>query len=219
MITIGEGTIIDPSAVIRGNVTIGKNCRITGCYIGGPAESYSVPMDFNDPIGSIQIGDNVVIKEFVTIQHSMYEKGRTFIGNNCFIMAHSHIGHDVILEDNVTISPHVILGGHTHVLQCANVGISAMTHQFSTVGQCVMIGMGSIVVKDIPPFWTVIGNPAKFLRINKRGMERFGFSEEEIKEVQSPFFNPEETKYLKLHICHNHFNTLREPHRKVLSRG
>ena len=77
-------------------------------------------------------------------------------------MDHVHFGHDVLVDDNVTIAPNVVLGGHTVVLEGATIGIGSSTHQFSTIGAFSMIGMNSTITRDVLRF-LVSGSPGSFI--------------------------------------------------------
>jgi UDP-N-acetylglucosamine acyltransferase len=95
-------------------------------------------------------------------------------------MAHSHVDHDCVLEDGVTLSSHVALGGHTRILRRANLGMGTVAHQFSTIGAYVMTGMGSVITHDIPPFCLVFGNPARYRRFNTHSFKSIGLDETDL---------------------------------------
>lgn len=176
-VQIGEGTVIDANVYIKGPVVIGRNNHIRpGTVIGTDGECRGIPS-----VGKIIIGDNNMISDLVTIHRGVGDR-ETEIGNNGFIMAHSYIAHDCKLGDDVTISPNVSLAGHVVVLDGANVGMGSMVHQKVTIGSFCMIGMGSVVTRDIPPFAKAYGNPAKVVghndyRINKMGIEDLASSD------------------------------------------
>jgi UDP-N-acetylglucosamine acyltransferase len=134
-------------------------------------------------LGKIIIGNRNIIREFVAIHYSIQD--RTEIGNNNFIMCHSHIAHDCILGDRITIASGVQLGGYTHIHDYAYLGFNVCTHPYTVIGECAIIGMGNQVVKDVPPY-------AKFYRgcikgINRIGMERANYTESEIKYVEDNY--------------------------------
>jgi UDP-N-acetylglucosamine acyltransferase len=184
---VSEGVVIEPYCHIVGPVEIGKDTKIASfCYIRGPAKIgernrinphcvIGTEPESRDakPTGSIIIGNDNNISEFTAIQRGTGDRD-TEIGDNNFIMDNVHISHDNKLGNNVTIAPNVVLGGHTVVHDGATIGIASSTHQFSTIGAYSMIGMNSTVTKDVPPFTTVFGNPAKIRKWNVYQMEKLG---------------------------------------------
>ena len=175
----GKNVWIAPSAIILGDVTIGDDVYIGhNTVIGTPPEHgtrhYAVS---GEPHGThIVIGSGTEIRENVTIHAPMAVDGITTIGANCILMSHSHIGHDVTLADDVKVCTGAVLGGYTKAHKGANIGLNATTHQFSTVGAYAMIGMGSVVTKDVPPCGLVYGNPAKLHAANRVGLARAGYA-------------------------------------------
>lgn len=177
-IEVGEGSSIGPFTYITGDVRIGARTKIyPHVVIGTEGEHKS-----RGPVGEIIIGDDCVIRELVVIQRGTGDR-LTEIRSGCYVMDHCHIAHDVLVEEEVTMSPNVTLGGHTIVQRGATVGIGSMTHQFSTVGAFTMIGMGAVVTKDVPPFALVAGNPARFGRLNTYGVKRAGLAEDALATV------------------------------------
>ncbi len=152
--------------VLVGPLRVGKGARIgPHVVIGTDGEHRSAKFS-----GIITIGENTIIREFSVIQRGTGERD-TRVGARCLLMDHAHIAHDVCLDDDVTLSPNVTLGGHTRVHRGATIGIGAMTHQCTTIGAYSMIGMGSVVTRDVPPFILVMGNPARHIRENTKGIE------------------------------------------------
>ena len=96
------------------------------------------------------------------------------------MLRNSHIGHDSIIEDRANLSCNVLVGGHSYVMEGVNMGLGAMCHQFSVLGAYAMIGMGGIVVKssEIHPGEIYVGNPVKFLKENRIGLNRNGITSE-----------------------------------------
>ncbi|MFH1644521.1 MAG: acyl-ACP--UDP-N-acetylglucosamine O-acyltransferase [bacterium] len=162
-VLLEENVKIGPFCTITGNVLIKKNTVIyPNVSIGFPAQNLSTTKS----LGTIEIGQNCQIREFVTISASKYETGKTVIGNNCYIMSYSHIAHDVILEDNVTLINNVNLAGHVHVEKNAFLMANAAAHQFCKIGQYTALAPYSAIRKDLPPFCMFSGLPATFYGLN-----------------------------------------------------
>ena len=159
-------SLIHPTAVIYSNVVIGKNVVI-GAFsvIGSPAEFKG--LDPVIPIGTVVIGDGTIIREHVTIHSPSTQLGYTRIGKNCYIQAHSHIGHDSIIGDNVTLACYACVGGHNEVGDYANFGLHAVSHQRSTIGQGTMIGACAFVKGELEEWSVYVGVPAKRIKANQ----------------------------------------------------
>jgi len=183
--TIGQGTILEANVVIDKNVQIGKgNHFFSNCVIGGLPQILNLRPDAK--IGGLVIGDNNTIREMVTIHPSMHHDALTKVGNNNLIMVGVHIGHDCIIEDKVVISNYTQLSGHCQIGTGVWLSGVVLIHQFITIGKwCYAAGLTGIN-KDIPPFLIVSGHyPPKIRGVNKRGLGRAGFSEQQ----QDAIFN------------------------------
>ncbi len=141
-----------------------------GCVIGCRAESYGE----GTSDAPIHIGAGTVLREKVVIQRSLSGGRPTSIGENCYIMDGCHVAHDCRVDDEVTMAPKVVLGGHSTIMFRANLGIGSMTHQFVTVGAYAMVGMGSVVIHDIRPGAKVCGSPAEIYGKNDFGLRKYG---------------------------------------------
>ena len=155
--------MIHATAIVEDGVILGKNVSI-GAYtvIGTPAE-----MKGEEGIsGRVRIGDNTVIREHVTIHSSRFKDKLTDIGNDCYIQAHSHIGHDSKIGENVTIACYACIGGHSIIGDWCNLGLHAITHQFTEIKKGTMLGAGAFA-KGILDSWSVyVGVPAKRIKAN-----------------------------------------------------
>ncbi len=187
-VKLGSGAKIGPFCTLIGDITIGKNTRLYGhVSVGFPAQSRGT----KDNTGTIVIGDDCEIREFVTIHGSKYPAGQTIIGNNCYLMNYCHVSHDVTLEDNVTLINSVNLGGHTYIEKNGFMMANAATHQFCRVGTFTALAPFGGIRQDLPPFCLFSGQPAQFSGLNATGLKRAGFSNESInalKHVTKLFF-------------------------------
>ncbi len=184
-VEIGNGTEIFYHAIIANGVRLGNNVRIFSCASIG-----TEPQDlkYGGEQTFVEIGDNTVIREFVTVNRATTATYKTTVGSNCLLMAYAHVAHDCKLGNNIIMANVVQLGGHVTVEDWAIFGGSAIVHQFSNVGCHSMVGGGVKVVKDIPPFALVGENPPKVDGLNKVGLRRRGFENATIREIEN-FYN------------------------------
>lgn len=162
-VKLGENNYIGPFCYLTGNLTIGNNNRFEAyCSVGTRAEH----VDYWNKDGKTVICDNGMFREHITINAGTTTP--TLINDNIIMLRGSHVAHDCIIEDNVTLSCNATLGGHVHVMKESNCGINSSVHQFQVIGSWSMIGMGCVVPKksEIRPGGVWVGNPAKFLREN-----------------------------------------------------
>ncbi len=181
---IGKNVTIDAFAYIDDNVILGDNCHVFPHAVIG-----CVPQDlkFRGEETWTIIGDNCVLREFVTIHRGTASKGKTVVGNNNLIMAYCHVAHDCILHDNIIMSNATQLAGEVEVDDFAIVGGGTLVHQFSHIGGHVMIQGGSKINKDIPPFAIIARDPIAFCGINSVGLNRRGFTPEQIHTIQEVY--------------------------------
>jgi UDP-N-acetylglucosamine acyltransferase len=154
---------IHPTAIIGDNVILGDNNYIGPyCIIGDKGEHKKY---WNEEKGIIQIGDNNIITGLVTIDAGT--SAITTIGNDCFIMKHSHIGHDCLIYSYVTISCGAKIGGHSIIKEYSNIGLNAVLHQFSKIERGCMIGASAFFKGNSEEYTKYAGVPARKLGENK----------------------------------------------------
>ncbi len=180
-VTIGSGTWIGSNVTIMEGAVIGENCRI---FPGAVISAIPQDLKFDGEDSQVIIGNNVTIRECVTINRGTSAYGKTEIGDNCLIMATAHIAHDCILGKNVIVVNGVLLAGHVTVGEFAIIGGLSGIHQFIHIGKHAMISGGSLVRKDVPPFTKAAKEPLSFVGINSIGLRRRGFESDKIHEIQ-----------------------------------
>lgn len=171
---IGDDNEIGPFCVIGPNVVIGHgNKLIAHVCIGTPAQHRS-----RGSVGGVVIGNGNEFHEMVTV-HGATDTHPTQVGNDGYFMATSHIAHDCVIEDGVTLCNAVSLGGHVRIMRGATIGFNSAVHQFQVIGAYSMLGMGTVVPKSarIEPGQCYAGNPARWLRVNEIGLRRAGITD------------------------------------------
>ena len=180
-VEIGEGTRIGSNVTILEGARIGRNCTIfPGAVIG------AIPQDlkFRGEETYAVIGDNTTLREYVTVNRGTASKGRTVVGNNCLIMAYSHIAHDCCVGNNIIISNATQLAGEVIVDDYAIIGGGTLVHQFCHLGLHIMIQGGALINKDVPPYVKAAREPISYAGINRIGLRRRNFSSDTIREIQ-----------------------------------
>lgn len=155
-----DGNFIHKTAIIYPNVKLGTG-NIIGpyCVIGGNGEIRNVKQ--SDFQGIVSIGDNNVISEHVTIQRPLEYMKKTIVCDNNIIMAHVHIGHDAYIGNNCEICTSSVIGGHVTVYDYAKIKLHSVVRNRLIIGKGALVGMGSVVTRDVPHDGIVWGNPAK----------------------------------------------------------
>ncbi len=183
-VIIGDGCIIDSNATICEFTQLGKNCHVFPSAVIG-----AIPQDlkFHGEETWTIIGDNNVLREFVTVHRGTASKGKTVIGNNNLIMAYCHVAHDCVLNNNIIMSNATQLAGEVVVDDFAIIGGGTLVHQFTHIGSHVMIQGGSRINKDVPPYAIAAREPIAFCGINSVGLNRRGFTAEQIHTIQEVY--------------------------------
>lgn len=183
-VVVGDGCHIGPGAVLMDGTRMGKNCRIhTGAVIAG------VPQDlkFKGEYTTVEMGDNNMVREGVTINRGTAARGRTVIGNDNLFMSCVHVGHDCIVGSHCVMANSALLAGEVEVGDWAILSGHVGVHQFTRIGEHAMVAGGSMVTKDVPPYVKAGHNPLSFVGANFVGLRRRGFSSEKVSEIQGIF--------------------------------
>ena len=183
-VEIGENTWIGSNACILDGARIGNNCRI---FSGAQISCEPQDLKFVGEKTTTHIGDNTAIREFVTISRGTDDKQDTVIGENCLLMAYSHVAHDCIIGNNCIIGNATQVAGHVIIEDFAILSGITAVHQFVKIGAHVMISGGSLVRKDVPPFIKAGREPLSFAGINSIGLRRRSFSQETINDIQTAY--------------------------------
>jgi UDP-N-acetylglucosamine acyltransferase len=179
-VVIGEGTWIGPNTTIMDGARIGKKCKIfPSAVVSG------IPQDlkFRGEETTAEIGDNTTVRECATVNRGTSAVGKTVIGNNCLLMAYSHVGHDCLIGDNVILGNSAMLAGEVNVDDWAILSGGTLVHQFAHIGGHVFVGGGAKVRIDVPPFIKADRDPLSFMGLNSIGLTRRGFEKERIDEI------------------------------------
>jgi UDP-N-acetylglucosamine acyltransferase len=194
--TIGENVSIGPWTVIGPDVVIGDNCQIAShvvirgpSVIGANNKVYQFAtigddtpdLKYKGEPTKLIMGDNNVIREGVTIHRgTVQDRSETVIGNNNLLMAYAHVGHDSVIGNHVIMVNNSSLAGHVTVGDWAILSGYALIHQYVSVGAHSFIGPAAFSYHDVPAFVTAFGSPAEPRTINKEGLKRRGFTADQI---------------------------------------
>ncbi|MFB9951983.1 acyl-ACP--UDP-N-acetylglucosamine O-acyltransferase [Rhizobium puerariae] len=184
-VVLKDGVEVISHAVIAGNTQIGENCRIFPmAVIGGVSQSLHEAGENS----SLTVGDNCTMREGVTINcGTVGGGGRTVVGNNCLLLANSHVAHDCQLGNDIIMSNNVMLAGHVHVADRAILGGGCAVHQFTRIGRQAFIGGLSAVNYDVIPYGMLNGNPGVLGGLNVVGMTRAGIERSTIHTIRRAF--------------------------------
>ena len=170
---IGDGTILASHVVLEEKTILGKDCRIApAAMIGGAPQD----VGYKGEATRVRIGDGTHIRECVTVHRANGEGNETIIGNHCFLMAYSHVGHNGVLGDHVIFANVVQIAGNVKVGDYAFLGGGSMVHQNCVIGRMAFLGGASNARQDIPPFTMNDGRICSVIGINTIGLRRRGFT-------------------------------------------
>jgi UDP-N-acetylglucosamine acyltransferase len=183
-VEIGDGTIVGPHVCIYDGARIGKNVKF---YQSAAVSNAPQDLKYANEKTYFHIGDNTVVREFVTLHRGTVETNESKIGSNCLIMAYAHIAHDCIIGDNCIIANSVQVAGHVTIGNWVIIGGGSLVHQFGIIGNHAMIQGGMSVAADVPPFVMAANVPMKYSGLNVIGLRRRGFSNEDIQTLKDAY--------------------------------
>lgn len=181
---IGDGTKLLSNVIVNGHTTVGRDCEVYPFSVIGAS---SQDKKYRGEVSYVRIGDRNVIREFVTINRGTGEGSDTVIGDDNHLLAYVHIAHNCRIGNRVVMSNLCQLAGHVTIGDGANIGGIVGVHQFVRIGRMAMVGGMSKVVKDIPPFMLVEGNPTAVYGLNSVGLKRNGLSPESVAELKEAY--------------------------------
>ncbi|MGB9856599.1 MAG: acyl-ACP--UDP-N-acetylglucosamine O-acyltransferase [Dictyoglomaceae bacterium] len=199
-VKIGKNTKIENNVILKEGTIIGENCHIhSGAILGDLPQD----LNFKGEKSFLIIGNNVVIREYCVLHRASGEGNATIVGDDCYIMAYSHLAHNVKLGKKVVIANATQIAGYVEIDDQAFVSGLVAIHQFVRIGKLAMVGGSSKIVKDVPPYALVDGNPARVYGINTVGLKRANFPLEKrnlIKEIYHILYSnlPFEERFKKI---------------------
>jgi len=183
-VKIGNGTNISSHVRISKGTTIGEKCSI---YQGAVIATQPQDLKFGGEESFVTIGNNTTIREYATINRATSDSYYTKIGDDCLLMAYSHVAHDCHIGNNVILANSVNLAGHVTIEDYAGIGGLTPVHQFTHIGTHCFIGGGLRVNKDVPPYILAMGEPIQFGGLNAVGLKRRGFDEDTLTQLKNAF--------------------------------
>ena len=180
-VEIGDGTWVGPNTVIMEGAKIGKNCKI---FPGAVISAIPQDLKYKGEPSTVEIGDNVVIREFVTINRGTLDKHKTSVGDNSLLMAYVHVAHDCVLGKNCILANNVALAGHVEIEDFVVLEGLVAVQQFVKLGAHAFVGGASLIRKNVPPYVKAAREPLSYAGINSIGLRRRGFSNETILNIE-----------------------------------
>lgn len=183
-VTLAKGVKVYPHACITGSAEIGENTEVhMGAVIGHVPQDWSFKKETRS---AVRIGKNNLIREYVTIHRGSKEGSATVIGDNNFIMAHSHVAHDCQIGNRVVLANGALLAGYVTVEDMVFISGNVVVHQFVRIGKLAMIGGLARISKDVPPFMLAKGE-SRIYAVNVVGLRRAGYTAEQRENIRQAF--------------------------------
>jgi len=185
-VELGEGCVLHAHAVVQGPSRIGRdNIFYPFCVVGGDPQD----LRFRRERTELTVGDGNTFREYVTITRgTVGGGGKTTVGSGSLFLASAHVGHDCHVGDHTLFVNGATLAGHVTVEDYATIGFQSPVHQFCRVGRYAYIGASTVITQDVPPFSRVVTErETKSYGVNTIGLERKGFSKEQLKALGRAF--------------------------------
>ncbi len=192
-VKIGPWVTIEEDVIIGDNTTIGSNvCIMSGTRIGDNCQIFpgaivgAIPQDlkYNGEDTTLEIGNNVIIREYCTLNRGTRSNYKTVIGNNCLLMAYVHVAHDCVIGEHCILANNATLAGHVEIEEYVILGGMTAVHQFVQIGSHALVGGGTLLNKDVPPYVRISRFPASYIGVNTIGLRRRGFTSDKIRSIQ-----------------------------------
>lgn len=180
-VAIGARTVLQAHVVVNGWTDIGEDCLLYPFSTVGAA---SQDRKYAGERAFTRVGNRTILREYVSIQRATGHDEVTSVGDDCLLLAYTHIAHNCTLGDGITMSNLAQLAGHVHVGDYVTIGGQTGVHQFTRIGRHAMVGGMTKCTKDVPPFFLVEGNPCQPYGLNSVGLRRAGFSVDERNEIK-----------------------------------
>jgi UDP-N-acetylglucosamine acyltransferase len=199
---IGKGTVVAPFATIYNDVVIGDNCDIgpnvviyEGTRIGNNVKIYpgavigavSQDLKYEGEYTTTEVGNNTVIREYVTIHRGTKDRMKTVVGNNCLLMAYVHIAHDCSIGNHVIIANNTGLSGHVTVDDWVIIEGMVGVQQFVHIGAHAFVAGMTSVRKNVPPFVKAAREPLSYVGVNTVGLRRRGFTDLQVSQIEDVY--------------------------------
>ena len=184
-VEVGDECVIASHVVLKGPTRLGRRNRIFQFSSIGEDTS---DVSYRGEPTTLEVGDDNVFREGVTVHRgTLKDQGRTVIGNQCLLMPYVHVAHDCVLGDHVILANYAAVSGHVRVGDHANFGGFAGVAQYRSVGAHAHLAAMSLVIKDVPDYVTVAGNPAEAAGPNIEGLRRRGFSDRTVRHIRDAY--------------------------------
>jgi UDP-N-acetylglucosamine acyltransferase len=194
--------MIHPSAIVEPGARLGADCEIHAgaivtkhAILGDRVVVHPYAVIGGDPQylkfehateSFVRVGNDTVLREYVTLNRAIHAGAETVVGENCFFMSGAHLGHDCQVGNHVVLANNAMLAGHVSVGDFAFIGGGAAAHQFTRIGESVMLGGLARITRDLAPY-TIVAERDEVSGLNLIGLKRRGFSREAIRELKEAF--------------------------------